>query len=62
MSFNNETIFFVSQYKGMAKKKTSAKQRAQQAEFKRRIKMAKEIQRKHPNKKWSTCVKEAWKK
>ena len=35
---------------------------AQKAKFKAKIAEAKRIRAKHPGKKWTTCVKEAWKK
>ena len=42
------------------RRKPSAKQKAQQAKMKKAIKIAKEHQRKNPNKKWQQCVKYGW--
>ena len=39
---------------------TTKKQAAQQRRFKAKIAEAKRIQKKHPNKSWQNCVKEAW--
>ncbi len=40
----------------------SAKQKAAQTKFKKKIAEAKKIHKAHPGKKFSTCIKEAYKK
>jgi hypothetical protein len=39
----------------------SAKQKAAREKFKKKVTEAKHIQKKNPKKKWTTCMKEAWK-
>ncbi len=43
-------------------KRTTAKQKVAQNRLKRVMKIAKADYKKNPRKKWTTCVKQAWKK
>ena len=46
----------------MTHKNQSAAQKKQQARMKKAVKEAQKHRKAHPSAKWSTCLKEGWKK